>query len=128
MTSLDEFEFNLNNKNLNLIFYDINNDLIDLGYDNIKIISYNKETKNDYNYFKLFLNKNLNIFNNFNIYENIIINANNKLIKQNVYNIDNNNNNSIYIIDFKKEINNLENTTILKYNDQFTLIIKYYIK
>jgi|UniRef100_A0A6C0JRC0 hypothetical protein len=127
-TSLDEFEFNLNNKNLNLIFYDINNDLIDLGYDNIKIISYNKETKNDYNYFKLFLNKNLNIFNNFNIYENIIINANNKLIKQNVYNIDNNNNNSIYIIDFKKEINNLENTTILKYNDQFTLIIKYYIK
>ena len=63
-----------------------------------------------------------------NNYENIIINANNKLIKQNVYNIDNNNNNSIYIIDFKKEINNLENTTILKYNDQFTLIIKYYIK
>ena len=127
-TSLDKFEFNLNNKNLNLTFYDINNDLIDLGYDNIKIISYNKETKNDYNYFKLFFNKNLNIFNNFNIYENIIINTDNKFIKHNIYNIDNNNNNSIYIIDFKKEINNLENATILKYNDQFTLILKYYIK
>ena len=125
---VDNTDFELVNNNLNISFYDLNDDLIDLGYDNIKIINYIKETSNNLAYYKIFFDKNINYYNIFSINETIIIKINNKYIKKNIYNIDCNNNNSIYIIDNDNEIDNLNNSTILKYNDQFTLIIKYYIK
>ncbi len=127
----DTHNFELNNNIINIKLYDSNNNLLDLGIDNIEIEKvllknnniYKIWSKKDYIYdFKNKYSKNNIIF---------IRNKNGKIFQKKVINIEENeNNNIIEIFDNKNEleIKDFENSNYINYKNQYSLLINYYTK
>ena len=129
--TIDNYNININLNNSKIELFDYHNNLLDFGYNFIKIEKFLEITKKNYKLYKLWCEKDdiYNFNNNYEINDNIIIKNNyNSYYTKKI--IDLSDNNSFIIYDNNNELNTeyFKDSSIILEKNQCSLLIKYYIK